>query len=81
MEHGDSFSLQQDIDLGDHILSSNNYMSDDGGSVINHQFVELPTVVHDSLRLVRSTCDYSPWVLGDEFLVKPLGLTNAYDTP
>jgi hypothetical protein len=56
-------------------------MSDDGGSVIDHQFVELPTVVPDGLRLVRSPGDYSPWVSVDEFLVKPLGLTNAYDTP
>jgi hypothetical protein len=28
-----------------------------------------------------STGDYSPGVPVDEFLVKPLGLTNAYDTP
>jgi hypothetical protein len=81
VEHGDSSPLQQYMDLGDHPLSSNNYMSDDGGSVIDHQLVELPTVVPDGLRLVMSTCDYSPWVPVDEFLVKPLGLTNAYDTP
>jgi hypothetical protein len=56
-------------------------MSDDGGSVIDQQFVELPIVIPDGLRLVRSTCDYSPWVLVDEYLVKSLGLTNAYDTP
>jgi len=56
-------------------------MRDDGGSVIDHQFVELPIVVPDGLKLLRSTGDYSPWVPVDEFLVKPLGLTNAYDTP
>jgi hypothetical protein len=30
-------------------------MSDDGGSVIHHQFVESPTIVPDGLRLVMST--------------------------
>jgi hypothetical protein len=69
------------MDLGDHLLSSRNHTSDDGGSVIDHHFVEFPTVVPNGLRLVRSTGDYSPWVLGDEFFLKPLGLTNAYDTP
>jgi hypothetical protein len=69
------------MDLEDHLHSSNNYMSDDGGSMIDHQFVELPTVVLDGLRLVMSTNHYSPWVQVNEFLVKPLGLTNAYDAP
>jgi hypothetical protein len=81
VEHGDSSPLQQYIDLGDHLHSSNSYMSDDGGRVIDQQFVELPTVVPDGWSLVMSTGDYSPWVPVDEFLVKPLGLTNAYDTP
>ena len=69
------------MDLGDHILSRNNHMSDDRGSVIDHQCVESPTIVHDGMRLVWSPEDYSPWMSVDEFLVKPLGLTNAYDTP
>jgi hypothetical protein len=85
VEHGDlhgerSSPLQQYMDLGDHLLSSNNHMSDDRGSVIDHQYVESPTVVHDGMRLVWSPGDYSPWMSMDEFLVKPLGLTNAYDT-
>jgi hypothetical protein len=42
VEHGDSSPLQQYIDLGDHLHSSNSYMSDDGGRVIDQQFVELP---------------------------------------
>jgi hypothetical protein len=81
VEHGDSSPLQQYMDLGDHLLSSSSYMSDDGGSVIDHEYVELPTIVPDGLRLVTSTSDYSPGMLVDEFLVKPLGLTSAYDTP
>jgi hypothetical protein len=32
VEHGDSSPLQQYIVLGDHLHSSSNYMSDDGGS-------------------------------------------------
>jgi hypothetical protein len=62
VEHGDSSPLQQYMDLAHHLLSSNSYMSDDGGSVIDHHFVELPIVVPDGLRLVMSTSDYSPWV-------------------
>jgi len=81
MEHGGSSPLQKYMDMGDHPLTINNYMSDDGGSVIDHQLVDLPTVVLDGLILVISTCDYSPWVLVDEFLVKPLGLNNANNTP
>jgi hypothetical protein len=48
--------------------------------VIDHRYVEPPTVVHNGMRLVWSPGDYSPWMSVDEFLVKPLGLTNAYDT-
>jgi hypothetical protein len=84
VEHGDlrgerSSPLQQHMDLGDYLLSSINHMSDDRGSVIDHQYVESPTDVHDGMRIVWSPSDYSPWVSVDEFLVKPLGLTNAYD--
>jgi len=32
VEHGDSSPLQQYLVLGDHLHSSSNYMSDDGGS-------------------------------------------------
>jgi hypothetical protein len=32
VEHGDSSPLRQHMDLGDHPLSSNNYLSDDGES-------------------------------------------------
>jgi hypothetical protein len=46
----------------------------------DHHYVELPTVVHDGMRLVWSPGNYSPWMSMDEFLVKPLGLTKAYDT-
>jgi hypothetical protein len=35
VEHGDSSPLQQYIVLGDHLHSSSNYMSDDGGRVID----------------------------------------------
>ena len=41
----------------------------------------LSLIIPDGLRLVRNTSDYSPWVPVDEFLDKPLGLTNSYDTP
>jgi hypothetical protein len=57
------------VDHGDHILSSNGHMSD-----------ELPTVVHEDMRLVWNPGDYSPWMSMDELLVKSLGLTKAYDT-
>jgi hypothetical protein len=80
VEHGDSSPLQQYIVLGDHLLSSSSYMSDDGGRVIDQRFVELPTVVPDGWSLVRSTSNYSPWVPVDELLVKSLGLTKVYDT-
>jgi len=85
VEHGDlrgerSFPLHQHMDLGDYLLSSISHMSDDRGSVIDHQYVESPTVVHDGMRLVWSPGDYSPWMLVDESLVKPLGLTKGYDT-
>jgi hypothetical protein len=76
VEHGDSLPLQQHIVLGDHLHSRNNYLSDDGGRVIDQQFVELSTVLSDSWILG----DYSPWVLMDELLVQSRGLTNAYDT-
>jgi len=69
------------MDLGYHIHSNNNHISDDRGtSVIDHQCVESPTVVHDGMRLVWSLGKYSPWMLVDNVLVKPLGLTNAYGT-
>jgi hypothetical protein len=68
------------MDLGDHLLSSSSHMSDDRGSVIDHQYVESPTVVLDGLILVWNPGDYSSWVSVDEFLVKPLGLTKVYDT-
>jgi hypothetical protein len=42
--------------------------------------VESPIVVHDGMRLVWSPDNYSPWMSVDAFLVKPLGLTKAYDT-
>jgi hypothetical protein len=79
-EHGDSSLLQQYIVLDDHLHSSSNDMSDDGGRVIDQQSMELPTVVLDGWSLVMSTCDYSPWVPMDEILVKSLGLTKVYDT-
>jgi hypothetical protein len=66
VEHGDSSPLQQHIVLGDHLHSSSSYLSDDGGRVIDQQFVELSTVVHDSWCLD----DYSPWVSVDELLVQ-----------
>jgi hypothetical protein len=82
VEHGDlcgerSSPLQQYMDLGDHLLSSSSRMSDDRGSVIDHQYVESPTIVHDGMRLVWSSGDFSPWMSVDEFLVQRLGLTNA----
>jgi hypothetical protein len=55
-------------------------MSDDGGRVIDQQFVELSTNVPDDLSLVTSTNDYSPWVPMDKILVKFVGLTQVYDT-
>jgi len=80
VEHRDSSSLQQYIVLGDHLHSRSSYMSDNGGRVIDQQFVELPIVVPNGWSLVMSTCDYSLWVLVDELLVKFLGLTKVYDT-
>jgi hypothetical protein len=80
VEQGDSSPLQQYIVLGDHLHSGNNYRSDDGGRVIEHQFMELLTGVPDGWILVMSIGDYSPWVPVDELLVKYMGLTNAYDT-
>jgi hypothetical protein len=68
------------MDLGYYLLSSNSHMSDDRGSVIDHQYVESPTVVHDGMKLVWSLGNYSPWMMVDAFLVKNLGLTNTYDT-
>jgi hypothetical protein len=79
VEHGDSSPLQQYIDLGDHLHSSNMWMSDDGWRVIDQQFVEIPTAVPDGWSLVMSTSDYLPWVPVGELLVKSLGLTKAYD--
>ena len=76
VEHGDSSPLQQHIVLGDHLHNSSNYLSDDGGRVIDQQFVELSTIAPDSWNLD----DYSPWVLVDELLVQSWGLTKAYDT-
>jgi hypothetical protein len=35
VEHGYSFPLQQHIVLGDHLHNSSNYLSDDGGRVID----------------------------------------------
>jgi hypothetical protein len=55
VEHGDSSPLQQHIVLGDHLHSSNNYMSDDGWRVIDQHFVELPPVVPDGWGSVMST--------------------------
>jgi hypothetical protein len=75
-----SSPLQQHIDLRDYLLSSISYMGDDKGSVIDHQYVESPTVVHNGMRLVWSPGNYSPWMSMGEFLVKPLGWTKAYDT-
>jgi hypothetical protein len=66
VEHGDSSPLQQRIVLGHHLHSSNSYLSDDGGRVIDQQFVELSTVVPDSCSLDN----YSPWVPVDELLVQ-----------
>jgi hypothetical protein len=80
VEHGDSSPLQQHIVLGDHLHSSSNYMSDDGGRVIDQQFMELSTIVPDDWSLETSMDDYSPWVPVDKLLVKSLGLTKAYDT-
>jgi hypothetical protein len=85
VEHGDlrgerSSPLQQHMDLGDYLLSNIIHMSDDRASVIDHQYVESSTDVHDGMRLVWNPGDYSPWMSMDEFLVKPLGLTNTYDT-
>jgi len=85
VEHGDlrgelSSPLQQYMDLGDYLLSSNSHVNDDRGSVTDHQYVESHTVVHNGMRLVWSPGDYSPWMSVDEFLVKPFGLTNACDT-
>jgi hypothetical protein len=68
------------MDMGDYLLNSISHMSDDWGSVINHQYVESPTIVHNGMILVWSPGDYSPWMSLDEFLVKSLGLTKAYDT-
>jgi hypothetical protein len=50
--------------MGDYLLSSSNYMSDDGGSVIYHQFVELPIVVPVITQIVgrtRALCDLNQW--------------------
>ena len=47
VEHGDSSPLQKHIILGDHPHTNNNYMSDDGGRLIDPQVVEIPTVVPD----------------------------------
>jgi hypothetical protein len=80
VEHGDSSPLQQHIVLGDHLHSSNNYRSDDGGRVIDQHFVELPPVVPDDWGSVMTTGEYLPWVPVDELLVESLGLTKAYDT-
>jgi hypothetical protein len=80
VEHGDSSPLQQHIILGDHPHTNNNYMSDDGGRLIDPQVVEIPTVVPDGWCSVMSTNDYLPWVPVDELLVKFLGLTKAYET-
>ena len=80
VEHGDSSPLQQHIILGDHPHTKNNYMSDDGGRLIELQVVEIPTIVPDGWCSVMSTNDYLPWVLVDELLVKFLGLTKAYET-
>jgi hypothetical protein len=79
VEHEDSSPFQQYIVMGDHLHSSSNYMSDDGGRVIDQQVVELLTVVPNGWSLVMSIDDYSPWVPVDEILVKSLGLTKAYD--
>ena len=54
VEHGDccgerSSPLQWYMDLGDHIHSSNSHRSDDKGSVLDHQCVESPIVVHDGM--------------------------------
>jgi hypothetical protein len=76
VEHGHLSPLQQHIVMGDHLHNSNNYLTDDGGRVIDQQFVELSTVVPDSWSLG----DYSPWVLVDDLLVQSWGLTKAYDT-
>ena len=86
VEHGDlcqewSHPLQHHMDLRDYFLNNINNLSDDRGSVIDHQYVESPTIVHDGMRfMVWSLGDYSPWIPVDEFLFKSLGLTNAYDT-
>jgi hypothetical protein len=85
VEHGDlsaerSSPLQKQMDLGVYLLSSISHMSDNRGSVIDHQYVDSHTVVHDEMRLVWILGDYSPSMWVDEFLVKPLGLTNGSDT-
>jgi hypothetical protein len=63
VEHGElhgekSSPLHQHMDQGDHLLSSISHMSDGGGSVIGHQFGELPTFLPDGLTLVRITKKY-----------------------
>jgi hypothetical protein len=42
--------------------------------------MELPTFLPDGWSSVRSTSNYSPWVLVDELLVNSLGLNKFYDT-
>ena len=68
------------IILGDQPHTNNNYMSDDGGRLIEPQVVDIPTFVPDGWCSVMSTNDYLPWVPVDELLVKFLGLTKAYKT-
>jgi hypothetical protein len=69
---GDALDWREEIymvDHRDHILSSIGHISDD-----------LPTIVHEDMRLVLNPCEYSPWMVMNECLVKSLGLTKAYDT-
>jgi hypothetical protein len=80
VEHGDSSPLQQHIILGDHPHTNNNYMSDDGGRLIETHVVDIHIVVSDGWCSVMSTNDYLSWVPVDEILVKFLGLTKAYET-
>jgi hypothetical protein len=80
VEHGDSSPLQPWIDLGDHLHSISNCMSDDGWRVVDQQFERLPLVVPDDWGSVMTIGEYLPWVLVDDLLVESLGLTKAYDT-
>jgi hypothetical protein len=59
-----------------------NSVGDDGESRVDHQCEETPLDAYDGMGVAwsPSDCSDSPSTYMDEFLVIPLGLTNACDT-